>query len=524
MKPYRWLVAFIAGAFVLAACAELQAAVPEVEAFDVVVASALEATEVPLLAGQGMEVGIVTVTNDLDEVCVTYALDEDALEEGWGIHETHLFIGTSADDIPTNRAGNPVPGRFPYGEFGLLGVETWEHCIPLGNLSGTLVVAAHAVIKRHEEIVPTLAWSRSSEASVKSFEGYGAQWDPDADGFSIALDASQQPVWDRGAIDSRAGSFPTLSYASWRHQSAAGHVDLRRFQATFELPTGFEVLGAKIASVHYEDRIPINDNIYVFLNRSLQFWGGTIMGEPLATYDKVFLGMPGVGVLGHGTDGMGTGGWYIPRGNLPPVSPSAFETGPNVLDVFAEEFRQWGGMNELALTLKVLDATSVGESAWGDGERITAQGNWGTYFTHVLTCASERDDRVLVEPFGTAAYTPIPTFSNIDLLAGKNYKLVASGTYRFANWGEYGIADAAWNARSAAYAPGGVAGWYQQASKRLQVWINGGPVAWQPATFNPLHVYSLMVQGDDDRLEFTISDDQYSDNTGFITVDIFRCP
>lgn len=366
----------------MAACAELQAAVPEADAPDVVIASVSGPTEVRLLADQNMDVGVVSVTNDLENVCVTYALDEEALEEGWRIYETHLFIGTDESEIPVNPQGNPVPGRFPYGEVDLGSVEDWTHCVELAEFgaTSTLVIAAHAVIKRHEEIVPTLSWLRSSESSVDTFEGYGAQWDL-ADGFSILLDP-QQTVWDGGTISNgKGGWFSSLSYASWPHAANKdGYVDLRRFQATFELPAGHEVLEAKVASKNYPDRIPINDNIYVFLNGTLQFWGGTIMGEPYATYDKVFQGMPGVAVVGHGTDGMGTGGWYIPRSNLTSVSPNAFRTGENVLDVFAEEFRQWGGMNELALTLDVLDLNAATESAWGNGHRISGTGNWGTFF------------------------------------------------------------------------------------------------------------------------------------------------
>ena len=101
---------------------------------------------------------------------------------------------------------------------------------------------------------------------------------------------------------------------------------------------------------------------------------------------------------------------------------------------------------------------------------------------------------------------------------------MASGTYRFANWGDYGIADAAWNYRSAAYAPGNIAGWYQQASQRLQVWIGDAAVAWQPTDYNPEHIYTLDVTGEGDTLMFTIVDDQYSDNRGYITVEIWGCP
>lgn len=386
MHPSRWLIALVAGAVLMAACAELQAAVPEVDRLDVTIASASGPIELRLLAAQDLDVGVVRVTNDVANVCVTYALDAAPLAQGWRIHETHLFIGSDASDIPVNRAGNPVPGRFPYGEVGLAGVESWGHCVTLEELGapGTVVVAAQSVIRRHEELTPTLSWLRSAESATMISVGYGAQWSL-PNGFAIPLDPMQL-VWDNGTIDAGAGSFPGLSYASWPHMAATnGYVDLRRFQATFEVPDQYEVVEAKVASKDYPGRIPINDNLYVFVNQSLQFWGGTIMGEPLATYDKVFQGMPGVSVVGHPTDGMGTGGWYIPVSDLTAVSPSAITSGANVLDVFVEEFRQWGGMTELELTLDALDLSVASESAWGDGDAITAKGSWGTCFTYVLT-------------------------------------------------------------------------------------------------------------------------------------------
>lgn len=371
----------------MAACAELQAAVPDAATLDVVVASA--PGKYILYAGQHEEVGDVSVTNDNEYVCVTYTLNPSALTDGWLIHETHLFIGTEASSIPQNRQGNPVPGKFPYGEVDLGGVVSWDRCVAREDLgaAGTLVIAAQAAIEQHEAFVPTLTWTRSSELDVKGSPGYGAQWDP-AEGFAMETDPAQI-VWDRGTIFAPTGSgpFPSISYASWLHRSGPGNVDLRRFKATFELPTGSQIFGATIASATagHEDKIPINDNIYVFLNQQLQFWGGTIVGEPKATYPKVFLGMPGVGVNRSTVHDLGTHGWFIWRSQLPPISPSAFEAGSNVLDVFAEEFEQWGGMHELALTLDVSVAT---ESAWGDGDLISASGNWGTYFEYVLQDAT----------------------------------------------------------------------------------------------------------------------------------------
>jgi hypothetical protein len=372
MKRMRWIAALLAGTLSLAACTGLQAAAPDIESLDVTMASAPGSTEAPLLAGQNRQVGVVTVTEDQDQdgVCVTYALDVEAVAEGWRIHATHLFVGADTAGIPINRSGNPVPGRFPYGEGDLGGVKEWSDCVA-ANEVGELVIAAHAAIRLHANVSfdAELAWLRSSEIAVTGVPSLQANWQPSV-GFGIALDPLQT-AWD-----------PITRRAYWNHFNAgsplATRTDLRRFQATFDLPVGYEVLGSVIASVEVADKFPINDNLYVFMNEALQFWGGTNTGG------KTFEGKAGIAALRPVGGAFGTDGWYIPRSILTQISPNVFSTGPNVLDLFTEEFASWGGMHELELTLDVLDLNdaTAHETVWGAGLGITDRGNWGTYFTH----------------------------------------------------------------------------------------------------------------------------------------------
>ena len=114
---------------------------------------------------------------------------------------------------------------------------------------------------------------------------------------------------------------------------------------------------------------------------------------------------------------------------------------------------------------------------------------------------------------------------------GKNYLLVAKGTYRFANWGDAGIADAKFSLRP----PGQ---WYSYHSEPLntwvdgadlpnphtnylQIWINGSPVDWEGDLDLVDHRYTLEVVGGDSELNFKIMDDYYGDNSGSIWVTIF---
>jgi len=104
-------------------------------------AAAANATEVTLYAGQNTPVGTVTVTNDAENLTVTFATDPD-----WFIMETHLAVATSFGDIPQTKKGNPKVGKFPYKNS----LDPYEpFTISLSDLGAgsgdTLYVAAHAV-------------------------------------------------------------------------------------------------------------------------------------------------------------------------------------------------------------------------------------------------------------------------------------------------------------------------------------------------------------------------------------------
>jgi len=115
----------------------------------------------PLYAGQDMLVGEVLVWDDGTQLCIKYQLNEAALEEGWLLTETHLAVATSLNGIPQTKKNNPIPGKFPYGNDELGGVEEdGPYCIPFGEEEGELdvecgddlFIAAHAVVKKYENV------------------------------------------------------------------------------------------------------------------------------------------------------------------------------------------------------------------------------------------------------------------------------------------------------------------------------------------------------------------------------------
>jgi len=118
------------------------------------------------------------------------------------------------------------------------------------------------------------------------------------------------------------------------------------------------------------------------------------------------------------------------------------------------------------------------------------------------------------------------TTSTNVLESGVTYLLEASGTYRFANWGDYGIADAEYSNRIASsYGPGWVLGddvfppTYPAHS--LDININGSNVDW--GDYNPEHVYKILFSGKGNTVDFSIYDSHYGDNSGNLTVDIYEC-
>jgi len=361
--------------------------------------AAANATVVPkvvtLLAGQDIEVGTVSVWNDNENLTVKYETID-----GWMMTETHLHVADSVGAIPQTTgekkgkgpAGNPIPGHFMAGDYYdppvtedtfIIDLDGWE-------LETLLYIAAHAVVEKVEietsTVQPALTWQRSVEeaGAIAHFAGYGGQWDPATDGFTILLDP-EQLVWDNGTYHTPPGT-PSDNFASWNYKGFVGTEgpsydstygsDLRRFNAEFEMPGECTVTGGTLSAVSF-DGIPINDNVYVFVNEDLIFWGGTRVytGQMSST----FQGMTGASALRGTVSPAETDRWYIP-GTLPALTN--LTSGTNDIDVFTEENERWGGLGELVLSLDCETVTTTTETAWGDGDRFVPKGNWATYFDY----------------------------------------------------------------------------------------------------------------------------------------------
>lgn len=94
-----------------------------------------------LFAGQSIDVGTVSITNDADSVYVTYSLTGS-----WYYRQVHIYIGPLSE-MPVNSQNVPIPGQFPINEMlSGSGLQTVTYGYPLDNLPECYVIAAHASV------------------------------------------------------------------------------------------------------------------------------------------------------------------------------------------------------------------------------------------------------------------------------------------------------------------------------------------------------------------------------------------
>ncbi len=98
-----------------------------------------------LVAGQNQIVGIIFVSNDADNLYVTF---DAKYNLGFCLNETHLHVTDLWSEVPQNN-GNPTPGQFDYkGEHDC--ADTVSYTVPLAGLDangdGEITIAAHAVV------------------------------------------------------------------------------------------------------------------------------------------------------------------------------------------------------------------------------------------------------------------------------------------------------------------------------------------------------------------------------------------
>lgn len=109
--------------------------------------------------------------------------------------------------------------------------------------------------------------------------------------------------------------------------------------------------------------------------------------------------------------------------------------------------------------------------------------------------------------------------------SGTDYKIIASGTFIYMSSAlpTFGDADAEYSNRpSWTYGPGWILGddiWPDDIKHGLDLTIDGNNIEW--GIFNSSHFYTTTLSGTGNPFLFDIYDNGYSDNSGFLTAEIF---
>lgn len=125
-----------------------------------------------LYAGQTIDAGTVTVSNDANNLYVTFETSGD-----WWLDTTHLHVATTQEGVPAARNGNPIPGQFDYQTNHDPRVQTYTYTVAKSaiegfdtEVSGSLVIAAHAALVRivDGEVVQTeTGWGNGTRFVTK---------------------------------------------------------------------------------------------------------------------------------------------------------------------------------------------------------------------------------------------------------------------------------------------------------------------------------------------------------------------
>jgi len=104
-------------------------------------------TIVTLWAGQFIDAGTVTVSNDAELLSV-----EIVCSPGWYMTETHVAVARTLEDLPQTGSGNPIVGHFDLATDHDPAVATFTYEISIAEygyqLGDPLVLAVHAIVNR----------------------------------------------------------------------------------------------------------------------------------------------------------------------------------------------------------------------------------------------------------------------------------------------------------------------------------------------------------------------------------------
>lgn len=506
-----------------------------------------EEPHVDLLAGKSIDVGDVLVWNDEDYLYVKYETTGD-----WYITEVHLHVATYLKEIPQSN-GNPVPGKFTYGEKGLWTQEYEFDPIALNSWNpGTeLYIAAHAKVMDvscyNTAILYGLERSNGKIYEIDVLTGTSTEiYDnepPPPEGSATPNGLAYDPVnnrfyytnyqnspfklyfWDAdtdtetvaGTISGQVAAADFWNGKYYYITGPPASDDL--YEVTFG-PDGTIASDTKLADIAggahgwtFNGDIAVKDGVvygwglcsasgheYEFFTYDLV--GGTFTWTKPSYQDSLQLAFGSNGVL-YGHRSGEAGAFYevdTATGAVTMVTPT-----PSPVHLYTD-----------CASGKICEPRT--ETAWGAGTAFSGK-NWATYFTYTV-------QEVLVDTFTVPATTGTPTFSNVVLEAGKVYKIEAVGTYYFRSYGDPSgyLADAEYALRNDYYGTGWTKGdaWpYSEPYNGLDLCEDAAfNIDWGPLD-KTTHTYSILYTGEDSKISLFIKDNVYTDNSGYLTVNIY---
>jgi uncharacterized membrane protein len=242
---------------------------------------------------------------------------------------SHFITGVYTIGVTVTDLGGRL---IPYGSgFGKLSVgqaiSATARVQPQIVAPGNAIVTTTITTSLPGSFQMDLNWARSIETDTIHAASIGNSADLTR---ALALPTYSNLVWDNGSIAPGNSSSvpPGHRWASWWQKYS---IDMRHFQGTFTLPVGRSITTTDgiLASPYYSPTmVPINDNVYIYLNGALQFRGGTNYGASRGAVPE-------------------TDGWYIRTG----ARLSGIHEGVNVIDMVTEERASWGALGFTVLTV-----------------------------------------------------------------------------------------------------------------------------------------------------------------------------
>ena len=495
-----------------------------------------DAKTITLFAGQDMDVGVVNVSNDGDYIYVEYVLNEDAIEEGWCITETHVHIGTSLTDFPLEgRWGNPAPGQFDYKEYHDPCVDNVNYEIPIDPEWGKdLLIATHAALE--SQITEAIIYGVTQDGEIFTIDMLngkeeiltdnlnneggnnwpnGLAFDQENGRLYYADGSDRNQIWfydmDTGEnhpAGTAGGVVAGAEFANGAYWYIVNGTDeFRKMTFDADGKNGVDEFVSKLGTSHNLGDLAVNFSETILYGHSNTSRGNAFFSIDLDDFAYTEIKQPAGKNLqiAFGSDGIlygvttGTKNWYmidLITGERTPVR--------DALNSYTDL------ANGREFKIKT-------ETAWGAFDvgdiRFTDQGNWATYFEYSL-------QPVLIEYLEVNSRDMDGTTSETVLLDDVQYQFKISGTWTNRN-GLHKVDAFYNNFELEANEP-----WKAFDSKNLQLQIDEEFVDPLP-DFNPDHVYYIDFEGSGDKVNFKVferEDSWYNDNKGSLNVKIYQIP